>query len=129
MNDTKKFILTCFIVLIVVLSGYWIVQSLFNNRGTDGNIRESLGRITDEQRNAAESLERVERGLDDSTERISDINARVREHAEAVERIADSVERSKERLSTGEEILRDSQSRVTDCLRICSEVRATEKQN
>ena len=118
----------CCIGIIVIVSLFcWFVFGVHNNGGADGRIGEQLERLADEQRNAAESLERVQRGLDDSTERVADIESRVREHSEAVGRITDSVERGQERIRTSEEIARDSESRITECLRICSEVRKTEK--
>ena len=129
MNDTKKYILVCFICLVLIFTCCWFVQSLFNNGRTDGRIRDSLDRLADEQRNAAESVERIERGLDDSTARVADIDRRIAEHAESLERITGSVERGQEGIRASKKIARDSEQRITDCLRICSEIRKTEKQD
>lgn len=100
-----------------------VCGSVRDNGGTTDDAGRELDRAAIEQRRTLQSIERIERGLDDSAERIGSLAGEVGRGREAASKIAGRVGAAQGRITEGERIAHESEQRIAVCRRICEDIR------
>ena len=119
---THKGLCCCVVALIIALL-CWYVFRVSDNGGTVERIRDSVSVIEREQSKARGSIERIGEGLDGLTRTIGDSESRITRSEEVIERINADNQSTQSRLGECQAIVRDSERRIADGLRICEAVR------
>ena len=118
MEKTFRIIgIVCACLFVAWLAWYLLREpDVHDQRDRAEDVRESLGRVGKEQRNAESNLERIERGLDDSIGRVDEI-------AERISDAENAITASQERRGECESIVADSERRIEESKRILQAVR------
>ena len=118
---THKGLCCCVVALIIALL-CWYVFRVSDNGGTVERIRDSVSRVEREQSKARDSIERIGEGLDGLTGTIGNSENRIT-RSEADNQSTQS------RLGECQAIVRDSERRIADGLRICEAIRQSAKES
>lgn len=100
-----------------------VCGSVHDNGGAASDAGRELDRAAIEQRHAIGSIERIERGLDRSAERIGSLAGEVGRGREAASGIAGRIGASQERIAECEGIAHESERRIAVCLGVCEDIR------
>ena len=119
----------CVALLVGIL---WLLfRDIRADSGSDVDVIEQLDSAAAEQREAEKSLDRIDRGLDDSGRTVDRAETAIGGAQESADRIAESadsiaaaVDQSAERNGECQDILADSERRIAESQRIIQSVQA-----
>lgn len=133
MNDErKKKISICLSVVFVAVTGFALYWALFgggvrDDGGAADHARTGIENAQREQQDAAESVGRIRSGLADGEHRTDSIERRIETGERRASAAEISVNSAQSRVSQCRSLAEDSERRIEKCLRVCAEVRKTEK--
>ena len=140
MNEqTKQYIgiLCDIIVVFFIVFAIWFLFRDIRYDGTgDADITRELDSIRTEQQRAAESIERIESGLDDSIGAIGSIeqsNSNAQNTVDRIEESNSSIKTAIDRVERGnresQAIIADNQQRIGACKQVLCEIQRRAEEN
>ena len=122
----------CISALLIVVGGWILYWALFgggvrDDGGTAEHTRAGIENAQREQQDAAESIRRIRSGLADGEHRADSIERRIETGERRASAAEISVNSAQSRVSQCRSLAEDSERRIEKCLRVCAEVRKTEK--
>ena len=118
-TDKTKIIVGIALLVCAILASYWLGGRLSGDKGGIDAVRADLRRIEEHQQRAADRLDTVSKGLDQSVAVTQRISGRVTEAANAISNVEERVTASRSRfeasaklLDSGESILRGIRQRA-----------------
>ena len=111
-------------VVFLVCVGWYLLceRDVHDQRERANDVRESLERAGNEQRNVESNLDRLERGLDDSIGRVDEVSSRINDAKSAITA-------SQERRGECESLIEDSERRTSESRAILQGIRERARQN
>ena len=135
-ENTKKYFGIVVGVISLLAVAWFMLSDVHSDRGTADDVRTELDAAAAEQREAADTLGRVESGLGDSERTAAGIGESVGRAQSSAGRIAESdraaaaaVGRAQSRNAECREITRDSERRLGECQQVVQAVRAAAREN
>lgn len=133
MNDErKKKISICLSVVFITVACFALYWALFgggvrDDGGTAERAHTGIDNAQREQQQAAESVRRIRSGLEGGEHRADSIERRIETGERRASAAEISVNSAQSRVSQCRSLAEDSERRIEKCLRVCAEVRKTEK--
>lgn len=93
-----------------ILAGYWLGSRLSGDRGGIDAVRADLRRIEEHQQRAADRLDTISKGLDQSVAVTQRISGRVTEAANAISNVEERVTASRSRFEANAKLLDSGES-------------------
>ena len=130
MNEKVKYIAVIIGVIVLCAVGWLLFRDIRSDSGTADGIGRELDSVAAEQSKAADSIERIDRGLDDSAgtvERIAESNgaasATAQRIADTDRELAGTIDSAKNRNGECETIIADSKQRIESSEQIIRDIR------
>jgi len=122
----------CISALLIVVGGWILYWALFgggvrDDGGAAERAHTGIDNAQREQQQATESVRRIRSGLEDGEHRADSIERRIETGERRASAAEISVNSAQSRVSQCRSLAEDSERRIEKCLRVCAEVRKTEK--
>lgn len=109
---------------LIIASGWLLFRDIRSDGGTADDVRAELDSAAAEQSRAYDATQRVGERLDSGIERVSGIESAISGSAESAQRIEAGIDASTERVRDGIAITQDSQRRISESIGVIQEIRA-----
>lgn len=107
--DKKTTTITAMLLVAVAVAAWYLFSSIPNDRGRVDQIGADIHTARDQQQSAAERLDTIQGGLDNSASETGRISGGLGSVAETISGAAERVDTSQERIANSQQLVREGQ--------------------